>query len=96
MCSVKYFTFSPEHLSEKVANIMSVELAKRKVWYQKLTQSGTYRGLKVGITTQNYSLVKSIILYSRGMVESSKSLKQNNLSTVSDKDQLSILFPQSE
>lgn len=100
MCTVKYFTFKPSQISESVANVLLPQLSQNKIWCRKLIQSGSYRGIKIGVSKQDFCLVKRIIHDSKVKIESSKSLKDNNLqdsqnskTQIVDKSQLNILFP---
>lgn len=90
----KYFAFTPEQLTEKTARELALELIKAKIWCSILTQSGKYRGLKVGLANPKEGVyVKGLIkLYK----EANKRLKQAepvSQSVTSDKDQLHLLFP---
>lgn len=102
MNSTKYFTLSADQLTEPIARELALEMIKAKIWVCILTQSGKYRGLKVGINNKReFTYFKGTM----GLIkEQAKVLKQDKIPTseavcqpvtLSDKDQLSLLFPDS-
>ena len=118
MPSTKYFTLPTDQLTERIARELALEMIKAKIWVCILTQSGQYRGLKVGINNKReFTYFKGTL----GLIkEQHKVLKQDKFAPVSqsdtqvcqsviqnvchnvtqsailsDKDQLSLLFPDS-
>lgn len=89
----KFITLTPDKLSETIANLVIPVFTREKIWCQRLSQSGKYRGIKVCITAQNSSRVAYIIRQAKVYVERAKSLKDNKLAHT-PKEELSTLFPE--
>lgn len=83
MPTSKYFTLPSDKLSEDVAKVVQPALTKRNIWNQKQVQSGKYRGLKICVSSDNASLIntiiKSAIAYVLLQQEKAKVLKQDTI-----------------
>lgn len=104
--SIKYFTFKPTQVPEHIATLIQPVLSKDNIWNQKLTQSGKYRGLKVGIANSSeMRRLKYVLRQAVVYAEKQKVLKTEHKDTIDREtvretvpthtpdDELNNLFP---
>ena len=91
MPNYKFFTFSPDKISESLAKLLVPMLIEHKIWNQTLRNSNKYRGLKIGADPKDFDLCNKLIHKCRRILkEKNKSLKMSTSPQEQDLPPISV------